>query len=156
MLRVLPDQLCQQKDKVGGHRPRHGSDHVENLEQHCLGNCGIKFTDIEGRGGGIGGSSRRMVGGNRRVNGGRSRSGHRRLWGWLAGNLWNGGGRHIAGVFVLIFFLFDKVVTAGKLFYGCARHNRDEKVKENGNRKDATHTEDKTATADLGFYIYMI
>jgi len=35
-------------DKTGGHKPRHGSDHVENLEEHCFSDSGIEFTDIQG------------------------------------------------------------------------------------------------------------
>ena len=60
--------------------------------------------------------------------------------------------------FVWLFFLFDKVVTAGKLFYDCARRNCNEyarKKKRNG--EDDTHTEGNTATVVFGiFYVYMI
>ena len=63
----------------------------------------------------------------------------------------------IAGVFRLAFFLFDKVVTAGKVFYDCARRNRNEYAREKKrDGEDDTHTEGNTATAILGFYIYMI
>jgi hypothetical protein len=75
-----------------------------------------------------------MIRGNRRVDGGRGGGGGRngRLWGGLGGgNLWNGGGRHVAGIFRFGFFLFDKVVTAGKLFYDCAGRNRGEDAEEN-------------------------
>jgi hypothetical protein len=73
-----------------------------------------------------------MIGGNRGRGGRRSGNRHRRLGGGLGGgNLWNSGGRHLAGVFCLAFFLFDKVVTADKLFYDCARCDRHECAKKN-------------------------
>jgi len=99
-----------------GHPPRNGSDHVENLKKHCLGDGGIEFTDIEGSRRSRARCSGGMVG-NRGRSGSRRGNGDRCLRGRLGGNLGNGGGgRHLVGVFRLAFFLFDKVVTAGKLF----------------------------------------
>lgn len=104
-------------DKTGRHLPRHRSDHVENLKKHGLGDGGIEFTDVKGGRRGGASCSGRMIGGNR----GRSRGGRGSrncyLGSRLGGDVWNSGGRHLAGVFRLAFFLFDKVVTAGKLFY---------------------------------------
>lgn len=48
---------------------------------------------------------------------GRRRRGDGRLWGGLGGDVWNSGGRHVACVSLFAVFLFDKVVTAGKLFF---------------------------------------
>lgn len=42
----------RQNNKTRGHQPRHGSDHVENLEEHCLSDGGIEFANIEGGRGG--------------------------------------------------------------------------------------------------------
>lgn len=89
-----------------------------------------------------------MEGGNLRMNGGRSRSGrgHHRLWGGLGWDVWNTGGRHVAGGFLFVVFLFDKVVTAGRLFYDWARCNRSECAEEKFNGGGATHTEGDNAT----------
>jgi len=113
------------------HQPRHRSDHIENLKEHCLSDGGIEFTDIEGSRRGRARCSGRMVGGNRGRSGSRSRSRNRCLWGRLRGDLGNSGGRHLAGVFRLAFFLFGKVVTAGKLFYDCARRNHNKCARKN-------------------------
>lgn len=98
-----------------------------------------------------------MVRGNRGRS--RCRSGHRdrSLRGGLGGrDLWNSGGRHLARVFCLDFFLFDKVVTAGKLFYDCARRNCNEYArKKKRNREYDTHTEGNTVTVVLGFFMFI-
>ena len=97
-----------------------------------------------------------MVRGNR----GRSRCGSRnrsgRLCSGLIGDLWNRGGRrHLAGVFCLAFFLFDKVVTAGELFYGCTGEVRMGPQWGKLKGKDDTHTEGNTASVGFGFfYLY--
>ena len=93
-----------------------------------------------------------MVRGNRGRSGGGRGNGDRRLRGGNGGDLWNGGGRHLAGGFRLAFFLFDKVVTAGKLFYDWTRSDRDEFTRRELNGDD-THTEGNSVTAGLGFYI---
>jgi len=121
----------QQNDKTSGHLPRHGSDHVENLKEHRLGDGRIEFADIEGSRRRRARRSGRMIRGNRGRSGGRRGSRNRRLGGGLGRDLWSSGGRHLAGVFRLAFFLFDKVVTAGKLFYDWARCNRGEHAKKN-------------------------
>ena len=106
----------RQNDKSGGHQPRHRSNHIKNLKEHRLGDGGIELADIKGSRRGRARCSRRMVG-NRSRSGGRRGNGDRCLWSGLGGDLGNGGGgRHLAGVFRLVFFLFDKVVTAGRLF----------------------------------------
>ena len=84
----------------------------------------------------------------------RSRGGHGRLWGGLCGDLWNSGGRHVAGVFRFVFFLFDKVVTAGKLFYDWAKCNGEHAGKQL-NRKDATHTEEHR-DCRIWFFYFMV
>jgi len=35
-------------DKISGHGPRHGTDHVENLKEHCFSDGGIELANIEG------------------------------------------------------------------------------------------------------------
>jgi hypothetical protein len=74
-----------------------------------------------------------------RSNRGRSgcRSGHRNrcLRGGLGRDLWSSGGRHLTGVVCLAFFLFDKVVTADKLFDDCARGNRNEYARKHKGRR---------------------
>ena len=45
-------------------KPCDGTDHVENLKEHCFGDGGVKFADIEGGGGRSDGMlGRSMVGG---------------------------------------------------------------------------------------------
>ena len=105
-----------------------------------------------------------MEGGNLGVNGGRSRSGQQRLWGglgWLGGDLWNGGGRHVAGVFVFLLFsysirsllLVDFFMTGERVteVSGLKKRERERERKEG-----ATHTGGKkTATAGLGFFMFI-
>lgn len=146
----------RQNDKSGGHQPRHRSNHIKNLKEHRLGDGGIELADIKGSRRGRARCSGRVVRGNRRRSGGRRRNRNGRLGSGLGGDLRNSGGRHLAGVFRLVFFLFDKVVTAGKLFYDWARGRRNESGRKKHDGEDDTHTEGNTVTAGLGFYIYMI
>lgn len=95
-----------------------------------------------------------MVRGNRGRCRCRSGNRNRCLWGGLGGDRWNSGGRHLAGVFRLAFFLFDKVVTAGKLFYDCARRNRNEYAwGENGT--EVTRTQKATLRLPVFDFIFI-
>ena len=79
-------------DKTSGHPPRNGSDHVENLKKHGLGDGGIEFTDIKGSRRGRARCSGRMISGNRGRSGGRRGNGDRCLGSGLGGDLGNSGG----------------------------------------------------------------
>jgi hypothetical protein len=101
---MLEGTLEKQSMVSASQIPSDGADHVENLEKHGLGDCGVKLANIEGGRGGRGGLRRRGVVGRRcwdqlgestilgdrnslRLNNGRRRHDYMGFYGGLGGSL---------------------------------------------------------------------